>query len=89
MNLERAKEELVNKKRWVPVIVLDIIDLLVKKSKFTIGGIVAIVLSWVVNHSVFWAILHFFCGWFYVIYWVLTKTEIYEWLQSLVKQNIT
>ncbi len=89
MYLQKTKEELVDKKRWVPAIVVHIIDFLVKKSKFTIGGIVAIVLSCVANHSVFWAILHFFCGWFYVIYWVLTKTEIYEWLQSLVKQNVT
>lgn len=35
-----------------------------------LGMILAVILSWMVNHSVFWAILHFFCSWFYVIYWV-------------------
>ncbi len=48
-----------------------------------VGGIGAAVLSWIANHSVGWAILHFFCSWIYVIYWVLTKTKCYEWLQSV------
>lgn len=55
------------------------------KSIALIGGIVAVVLSWIVNKSIIWAILHFFAGWIYVIYWALTKTEIYSWLQNLVK----
>lgn len=50
-----------------------------------LGGIVAVVLSWIANHSVGWAILHFFCSWLYVIYWVLVKTELYGWLLSVYK----
>jgi p-aminobenzoyl-glutamate transporter AbgT len=36
-----------------------------------LGGLLAVILSWTVNHSIVWAILHFFCSWFYVIYWAL------------------
>jgi hypothetical protein len=36
------------------------------------GGLLAVILSWTVNHSIAWCILHFFCGWFYVIYYALT-----------------
>ncbi|WP_121965880.1 hypothetical protein [Myroides sp. N17-2] len=39
----------------------------------TIGSIVAVYLSWTRNQSILWAIIHFFLGWFYVIYNVLTK----------------
>lgn len=38
----------------------------------SIGGILAIICSWSVNHSVGWAILHLFCSWFYVIYWAIS-----------------
>ncbi len=37
----------------------------------TLGSLLAVVLSWTVNHSVLWCILHFFCSWFYVIYWLI------------------
>lgn len=36
-----------------------------------IGNVVAAVLSWTVNHSVLWAIIHCFFGWFYIIYYLL------------------
>jgi hypothetical protein len=36
-----------------------------------LGSILAIIISWSVNHSILWAILHGLCGWFYVIYYVL------------------
>lgn len=39
----------------------------------TIGSILAVYLSWKRNESVIWAILHFFLGWIYVIYNLLTK----------------
>lgn len=35
-----------------------------------IGTVVAIVLSWSINHSVLWAIVHGFFGWFYLLYWL-------------------
>ena len=52
-----------------------------------IGSILAVVLSWIVNHSVGWAIVHFFCSWLYVIYWLIVKTRFYDWLRSLVRWN--
>jgi len=50
-----------------------------------LGGILAIVLSWIVNKSVLWCILHFFCSWVYVIYWLIIKTRFYTWLESLIR----
>ena len=38
-----------------------------------LGTILAIVLSWSRNSSIFWAIVHAFCGWFYVIYYAFTR----------------
>lgn len=37
----------------------------------TYGTIIAIVISWSINHSVGWAVLHGLFGWFYVIYYCL------------------
>jgi hypothetical protein len=36
-----------------------------------VGGVIALFLSFATHHSVFWAIVHFFCSWFYVVYWIL------------------
>jgi hypothetical protein len=38
-----------------------------------IGAVIAVVMSWGVNHSVLWAILHGICGWLYVIYYLIFK----------------
>lgn len=35
-----------------------------------IGVVIAILLSWVTNHSVLWCVIHALLGWFYVIYWL-------------------
>ncbi len=35
----------------------------------SIGTAVAAVLSWSVNHSIGWALLHAFFGWFYLLYY--------------------
>jgi hypothetical protein len=37
------------------------------------GSMVAITLSWSVNHSILWMIAHGIFGWFYVIYYALEK----------------
>lgn len=37
----------------------------------SVGALIAALLSYEHNHSVAWAILHAFCGWFYVLYTVL------------------
>ena len=36
-----------------------------------LGCVLAIVLSWHTNQSVFWAIVHSFISWFYVIYYLV------------------
>lgn len=38
-----------------------------------IGSIVAVLLSWSLNHSPLWALIDFFFGWLYVIYAFLTR----------------
>jgi hypothetical protein len=35
----------------------------------TFGGVIAVCISWSVNHSILWAMLHGMCSWGYVIYY--------------------
>jgi hypothetical protein len=37
----------------------------------TLGTLLAVLISWTVNKSVLWAIIHGFFSWFYVIYYLL------------------
>ncbi len=37
----------------------------------SMGAALAIVISYAKWHSILWAILHGFCGWFYVIYFMI------------------
>lgn len=37
------------------------------------GCIPAAIISAALNHSFWWGLLHFFCGWFYVLYAVLAR----------------
>lgn len=39
------------------------------KISISIGMVLAGVLSWTVNHSIIWTIIHGCLSWFYVIYW--------------------
>ena len=34
----------------------------------SIGAVLAALLSWKVNHSILWALIHAFLSWFYVVY---------------------
>jgi hypothetical protein len=43
------------------------------KSGIGFGCALAIAISWSVNKSILWAILHGLLGWFYVIYYALVK----------------
>jgi hypothetical protein len=36
-----------------------------------IGTALAVVISWSVNQSILWAMLHGFFGWFYVLYYAI------------------
>ena len=40
-----------------------------------IGSACAVILSVALNHSFWWAVLHFIFGWFYVLYAVLFQTK--------------
>ena len=39
----------------------------------SVGTILAIAISWGLYKSIWWAILHGFFGWFYVIYYACTR----------------
>lgn len=38
-----------------------------------LGTAIAVAISWSVNKSIIWAIVHGFLSWFYVIYYALTR----------------
>ena len=48
-------------------------EITVTVGNFGIGTMIAVVISWTVNHSIGWAILHGILGWFYVIYAIITS----------------
>lgn len=37
----------------------------------TFGSVLAMIISWSINHSILWAIIHGVCSWLYVIYYAL------------------
>lgn len=43
------------------------------RSGITFGTALAMAISFNVNHSVLWAMIHGILSWFYVIYYVLVK----------------
>lgn len=45
----------------------------VARSGITFGTALAIAISWSLNQSILWAILHGMFSWFYVIYFALTR----------------
>lgn len=38
-----------------------------------LGSAIAVAISWSLNQSILWAIVHGFFGWFYVIYYAVTR----------------
>jgi hypothetical protein len=36
-----------------------------------LGTLIAVIVSWTVNHSIGWCILHGILGWIYVIYYLI------------------
>ena len=47
----------------------------VVRSGVTFGSALAIAISWSVNKSLLWAIIHGLFSWLYVIYYALTRTS--------------
>jgi len=43
------------------------------RTGITMGSALAITISWSVNQSIIWAIIHGFFSWLYVIYYALVK----------------
>jgi hypothetical protein len=46
----------------------------VVKHGASFGSALAIAISWSVNKSIFWAIIHGVFSWFYVIYYAVTRS---------------
>jgi len=46
------------------------------------GGFVAFILSWVINHSIWWGIFHFFCSCYYIIYWILKYSSLEDFIKN-------
>ncbi len=40
---------------------------------FGFGTVIAMILSWSVNHSIMWCLIHGFFSWAYIIYYFLIK----------------
>lgn len=38
------------------------------------GTILATLLSYRINNDIIWAIVHGFCSWFYIVYWIIFKS---------------
>ena len=47
----------------------------VVKNGIGLGAVLAVVISWSRNKSVLYAIIHGVLSWFYVIYYILTRTN--------------
>jgi len=45
----------------------------VTKAGVSFGSALAIAISWSVNKSILWAIIHGIFSWFYVIYYAVTR----------------
>lgn len=46
----------------------------VVKSGVSLGSALAIAISWSVNKSILWAIIHGILSWLYVIYYAITRS---------------
>jgi hypothetical protein len=44
---------------------------IIKKTGISFGTVLAVTPSWFLNKSIFWAIFHRICGWFYIIYYAI------------------
>lgn len=38
-----------------------------------LGSAIAITISWSINKSILWAVLHGICSWFYIIYYAIVR----------------
>lgn len=47
--------------------------------------VIALLVSWYMNHSIGWAILHYFFGWLYLVYIILTGGFADGGLSEIIK----
>lgn len=47
-------------------------------------GVIAVILSFTISKSVLWCFFHYFCGWLYVMYWLLRYTGVCEYINQFV-----
>jgi hypothetical protein len=53
---------------------------------FGIGSIIAAIISYSTWHSVFWALIHGFFGWVYIIYFAIKhNAQFHEFLDKVVQ----
>jgi hypothetical protein len=43
------------------------------KAGISLGSAIAVAISWSVNKSIVWAVIHGVLSWFYVVYFALTR----------------
>lgn len=43
------------------------------KAGIGLGSAIAVTISWSLHQSIIWAAIHGFFGWFYVLYYALTR----------------
>ena len=48
------------------------------------GSMIAWLLSYSVNSSLLWGLVHGALGWIYVTYWLLNNTDICAWIRTWV-----
>ena len=46
-----------------------------KVKTYGLGSVMACIISAALNHSFWWGLFHFFCGWLYVIYVALCRSK--------------
>lgn len=46
---------------------------LFQEIKPSVASVIACVVSYIENESVLWAVLHYFLGFIYVVYWMIKK----------------
>jgi len=44
-------------------------------SSLGFGAVLAIVMSWTLNKSIVWAIIHGLLGWIYVVYYMIVRDD--------------
>ena len=66
--VQREIEELKTQAGSVPEGAKTVGTIRAAEAGIGLGSVVAVILSFTLNHSVGWAILHGICSWFYVIY---------------------